>query len=88
MIRELRNDFPIIRKGGSTKLAFPSVLLYEHEAQAKRNHYQTLDELRARGGLSVDEMVAIMEDREWRPMDFLEAYERLCEIAQAEANKR
>ncbi len=40
-------------------------LLAPHEAQALRNHSQSLETLNARGGLSPAEMVYILEDRKW-----------------------
>lgn len=73
---ELANDFPII----GTKLSFPSVLLKPHEKQAQKNHQQSLETLRERGGLSECEMVAILEDRRWERMDRDKAYDRLIEI--------
>ena len=50
------------------------------EAQAHKNHGQTLARLRERGGLSVCEAVAIIEDRHWRSMSEIDAIERLGEI--------
>ena len=85
----LTNDYRIIdhETRGRTMLAFPYVLLKPHERQAKLNHCgQSLEEMRKRGGLSPQEMVAILEDRPWSPMTFDEAYERLKQIrAAAEA---
>jgi len=46
----------------------PFAMLLEHEAQAKKNHDQTLQYLAKRGGLSSEEANAILEDRapDWR----------------------
>lgn len=41
-------------------------MIAPHEAQAQRNHYQTLRRLHARGGLSWCEALAVLEDRPWR----------------------
>lgn len=43
----------------------PWSALKPHEAQAQRNHSQTLNRLASRGGLSACEAVAIMLDRPW-----------------------
>lgn len=37
-----------------------------HEEQAQRNHYQTLSRLAERGGLDSMELVAVLEDRDYR----------------------
>jgi hypothetical protein len=57
-------------KGGER---FPMSLFRPHEAQAKRNHYQTLDQLESRGGLGWSEAAAILEDRKWQKMERAEA---------------
>lgn len=44
----------------------PWRLLAPHEAQALRNHEQTLERLAARGGLAPYEMRLIVEGRAWR----------------------
>lgn len=46
--------------------AIPWAAIAPHEAQAQRNHSQTLRGLAGRGGLSVDEAVAVMMDQPWR----------------------
>lgn len=40
-----------------------------HEKQALSNHGQTLQGLASRGGLSMCELAAVLEDRKWRAMD-------------------
>ena len=62
---------------------YPWRLLVPHEPQAERNHNQSLQRLRERGGLSASEMLAVMEDRPWRQMPERQAYRRLMEIADA-----
>jgi hypothetical protein len=44
-----------------------------HEAQAVKNHRQTLEVLASRGGLSLCELAAVLEDRPWREQDVTEA---------------
>lgn len=55
------------------------------EADRKRamaNHSQTLERLHERGGMSWCEMVAILADRAWRPMDQSDAKARVYLILQ------
>jgi hypothetical protein len=49
----------------SAKDRFPMSLFEPHERQAERNHYQSLQTLARRGGLSWCEALAIIEDRDW-----------------------
>lgn len=58
----------------------PQALIGPHEAQAMTNHQQTLDELAARGGLHVTEVIAIIEDRAWRYMTDAHAVDRYLEL--------
>jgi len=57
--------------------SIPWELIEPHEWQARRNHYQSLERLAERGGLSPDELVAVMEGRGWRPMTMRDAVNRL-----------
>ncbi|WP_237133761.1 hypothetical protein [Pseudohongiella sp. O18] len=50
-----------------TCLGIPTKLL--NEQQAKANHNQSLTMLRERGGISLDEALAIAEKRKWRSID-------------------
>lgn len=69
-----------IRRGECERpMPFPMALLRPHEAQARHNHGQSLDQLRARGGCSACELVAIVEDRAWSRMDEDAAFARLAE---------
>lgn len=43
----------------------PWALIEPHEAQAQRNHYQSLAQLHDRGGLAWCEALAVLEDRKW-----------------------
>ena len=63
--------------------AIPWSLIAPHEAQARRNHNQTLKRLAERLGLSPCEAVAVLEDREWRPMPKAEALVRLKALVSA-----
>ena len=45
---------------------FPWGLLWPHQAQAEDNHGQSLERLAERGGLSVVEMLFIIQGKTWR----------------------
>ena len=67
--------FPIIvprdDKGRDIKncpRSVPWSLVEPHRAQAMSNHSQTLERLAERGGLSPDELHAVVHDQRWRPM--------------------
>jgi hypothetical protein len=65
---------------GPPALPLPWAIIEPHREQAMRNHSQTLERLRERGGLSACEAVAILEDRRWRQMDPAAAFTRLAEL--------
>lgn len=46
----------------------PWSMLAPHARQAMSNHHQTLERLAERGGLGLDEVCAVLEDRPWRRM--------------------
>lgn len=51
---------------GATLLSeIPFAMIAPHEAQAKRNHGQSLERLAQRGGLAVSEAIDIIEGRRW-----------------------
>lgn len=58
----------------------PWDMIASHEAQAQANHYQTLERLAQRGGLSADEAIAVIEDRKWTDMDIDDAHEKLTKM--------
>ncbi len=54
-----------------------------HESQAIKNHDQSLEALAYRGGLSLCELAAVLEDRPWRKMDTMEALaavKKVCNV--------
>jgi hypothetical protein len=63
-------------------MSVPWSLIAPHEAQAQRNHMQTLETLAVRGGLGPCEMVAVLEDRPWRRMSDADAMKRLRELVE------
>lgn len=66
----------------------PWQIMLDHEAQALKNHYQNIEKLDSRGGLAPDEMVAVLEDRPWHPMELKAAIERLHELLRADIAAR
>jgi hypothetical protein len=54
-----------------------------HEAQAIANHGQTLSQLDSRGGLAPSEMLAVVEDRRFAPMDEDVAIDKLVALVAA-----
>lgn len=63
--------------------AVPWDVIEPHEAQALKNHDQTLQRLNERGGLSVREALSILSDRPWRfyeAMDERDCRRRLREL--------
>lgn len=74
-----------LRSGGvqSVIIAVPWAVMQPHEAQAQRNHGQSLARLAERGGLSACEAVAILEDRRHQRMGLAVANERLRELVEA-----
>jgi hypothetical protein len=77
--------FPIMcgERVADHKSWIPWAVIAPHEAQAQRNHSQTLARLAERGGLSPCEAVAVLEDRNWRQMPQHEARLRLGQIIAA-----
>jgi hypothetical protein len=51
----------------------PWALVAPHEAQAQRNHSQSLGVLASRGGLCLSELCAVLDDRPWRSMPTVDA---------------
>ena len=62
--------FPVLNAGG---VAILWRKVAPHAGQARKNHYQTLERLAVRGGLSWCELLAVLEDRPWKSMDDREA---------------
>lgn len=66
----------------------PWGLVKEHEARALKTHDQDIETLHRRGGLSLAELVAVIEDRPWKAMDTMTALSALARhIAEYERRK-
>lgn len=65
-------QFPIINAKGIIR-SVPWRLVEPHRARAESNHGQSLEKLAHRGGLSWEELFAIMQDLSWRD------FENLCQ---------
>lgn len=77
-----------IMKNTMTVATVPWIIFNQmDEVRAQKNHTQTLGELAGRGGLSICELVAILDDRPWRHEQHNHAWWRLWEII-AERNVR
>lgn len=72
----MKEFFPIL---GTTE-TIPWVIIGWHEDQAQKNHYQRLERLAERGGLSWSEALAVLEDRPWIRMDELTAKQEVLKI--------
>ena len=87
MTAEERQQFPIMIDSWK-RAHLPWELFEPHEAQAQRNHYQSLTRLAERGGLSPAEALAVLEDRKFQDMDDKDAWIGLIQIAEQAAASR
>ncbi len=71
-------NFPIMRSAVHKEI--PWKLLEPHADQARRNHGQSLSGLARRGGLTVAEAIAVLEDRAFRPLAKWEGEDRLAQL--------
>lgn len=62
------NAFPVLNPLGSDPVYIPYNIIAPHEAQAIRNHSQTLQQLAERGGLAWTEILAVLSDKTWSEM--------------------
>lgn len=75
------NDERKVEAAGFRSLrSIPWDMIASHEAQAERNHGQTLSELAGRCGLSACEALAVIEDRPWSQMPIVESYTKLDKL--------
>ena len=70
-------------KTGEEPARIPWEMMEPHAEQARRNHNQSLERLKQRGGLSTCEALAIMDDRDWAKMDSREAAAELSRRVQS-----
>ncbi|MBV9550803.1 MAG: hypothetical protein JO256_14125 [Alphaproteobacteria bacterium] len=71
---------PIMHNQSSVATLPWSIFTGLDEEQAIKNHSQTLGELAGRGGLSICELVAVLDHRPWREMKWVLAWSRLWQI--------
>lgn len=62
----VRRLFPILN-GEGAKIDYQ--LVADHAEQARKNHYQSVDRLAERGGLSWCELYAVLHNRKWEKVD-------------------
>lgn len=70
--------FPVLLRHGQ-RAWVPWDLVAPHETQAMKNHGQTLERMSERGGLSPDELAAVLRDRRWEQMDDHDAWRTIWE---------
>lgn len=62
----MNKRFPVLALyAGERPASVPWEYVERHEAQAKKNHYQDLETLAKRGGLSWCELLAVLQDMPW-----------------------
>ncbi len=61
-----RKQFPIL---GTPGVTVDWQLVHDHGRRAKANHFQTVERLAERGGLSWGELHAVLHNRAWQMMD-------------------
>jgi hypothetical protein len=74
-LTDMEKRFPII-DGPS----IPWNMIAPHETQAFTNHRQSLERLATRGGLSMSEAVAVLEDCKWNERSQVDARFRLTQL--------
>ncbi len=65
--------FPILRH---PEFRLPWAVIAPYAAQAQRNHYQSLEQLAQRGGLSFTEAFCVLTDTHWSEVAHNDANER------------
>jgi hypothetical protein len=78
-VEYIQRKFPVMTESKSGAFIFWD-MIEPHRRQAARNHGQSLERLAERGGCCPEELCAILEDREYRKMDKVEARERLADL--------
>lgn len=69
-----RKQFPVL---GSQGVSVDWQFVADHGRQANANHYQTVERLAKRGGLSWCELCAVIEDRQYSQMETADAILRV-----------
>lgn len=75
--------FPVLGRDSILRDTIPWEVIAPCEHWAKQNHDQTLERLAERGGLSLTEMVAVLEGRRLRDVRHLPPVEALERVNQA-----
>lgn len=79
---ERENLFPVLEPRQKQQVYIPYNIIAPHEAQAMRNHSQTLQRLAERGGLSWTEILAVLKNKTWKEMGWN------CLVTHQEADAR
>lgn len=64
-----RKRFPILKSDEPRRLSIPWDVVAPHQAQAYTNHWQTLERLASRGGLTYDELWSVIYGLPWAKAD-------------------
>jgi len=79
--------FPVLGDGTTRRgysdapsLTVPFDVVKSHEAQALKNHGQTVERLRDRGGLAWTQLAAVLNDRKWEGMSLDDAHEAAMRV--------
>lgn len=82
-------EFPILFGGTRDDAVFqrtckltavPWGFIVGHSIQAWKNHGQSLQRLKERGGLSFSELLAVVEDRDYKYIPKEAAYSKICSM--------
>lgn len=89
---ERYNMFPVLESAKNAPQTYiPYNIIAPHEAQAIKNHRQTLQRLAERGGLGWTEILAVLMDKTWKEMgwsDLITAKEAEAREKKAEESVR
>jgi hypothetical protein len=88
--RHMQRTFPILASA-ETRAQYPRApyeiqwdLLERHERQILKTYGRSIEGVAQSGGMTWCEVVAVMEERAWRPMEADEAISRMEELIRAE----
>ena len=74
------NRFPRITQSRTATPSIPSWIVERHEAQALRNHSQTVQRLKERQGCSWRELLAILTDRRFQDVSVMSNSAAMVEV--------
>jgi hypothetical protein len=89
LLRSEINDYPLMDVGGQycRIYGFPAKLIEPFDERAQINHSQTLKRLAERGGLSPQELVAIILDKCWTDTNLMPTWDAVYFLLQFRRRK-